>query len=90
MLIQASSVRIASTHARIKHRRGSLARRKATETPQLVWAGAEHTLFGVPTVSPHVHERIEPRTIIEAVRRKNGQHSLLETVGMAGKVPMIG
>jgi adenine-specific DNA-methyltransferase len=41
--------------------------------PQLVWAGkAEHTSFEVPTVSLHVHERIEPRTIIEAVRRRNG------------------
>ncbi|MBF6570974.1 MAG: site-specific DNA-methyltransferase [Candidatus Binataceae bacterium] len=41
--------------------------------PQLVWAGkAEHTSFEVPTVSLHVHERIEPRTIIEAVRRLNG------------------
>ncbi|MDO8721743.1 MAG: DNA methyltransferase [Syntrophales bacterium] len=38
--------------------------------PQLHWAGkAEHTLFEVPTVSLHVHERIDPRTIIEAVRR---------------------
>ncbi|MEM3883161.1 MAG: hypothetical protein QXO23_07255 [Candidatus Methanomethyliaceae archaeon] len=38
--------------------------------PQLVWAGkAEHTSFEVPTVSLHVHERIEPRTIIEAVRK---------------------
>jgi len=36
--------------------------------PQLVWAGkAEHTSFDVPTVSLHVHERIDPRTIIEAV-----------------------
>jgi adenine-specific DNA-methyltransferase len=42
--------------------------------PQLVWAGkAEHTSFEVPTVSLHVHERIDPRTIIEAVRKKNGQ-----------------
>jgi adenine-specific DNA-methyltransferase len=41
--------------------------------PQLVWAGkAEHTSFEVPTVSLHVHERVEPRTIIEAVKRKNG------------------
>ncbi|MDE3091790.1 MAG: site-specific DNA-methyltransferase, partial [Chloroflexota bacterium] len=39
--------------------------------PQLVWAGkAEHTSFEVPTVSLHVHERIDPRTIVEAVRRK--------------------
>ena len=41
--------------------------------PQLVWAGkAEHTSFEVPTVSLHVHERIDPRTIIEAVRKKDG------------------
>jgi adenine-specific DNA-methyltransferase len=41
--------------------------------PQLVWAGkAEHTSFAVPTVSLHVHERIDPRTIIEAVRKRNG------------------
>ena len=40
--------------------------------PQLVWAGkAEHTSFEVPTVSLHVHERIDPRTIVEAVRRRN-------------------
>ena len=32
--------------------------------PQLVWAGKkEHTSFEVPTVSLHVHERIDPRTI---------------------------
>ena len=41
--------------------------------PQLQWSGkAEHTSFEVPTVSLHVHERIDPRTIIEAVRRRNG------------------
>src|SRR5436309_557696 len=33
---------------------------------------AERTSFEVPSVSLHVHERIDPRTIIEAVRRKNG------------------
>src|SRR6266496_1327849 len=39
----------------------------------LQWAGkAERTSFEVPSVSLHVHERIDPRTIIEAVRRKNG------------------
>lgn len=39
--------------------------------PQLVWAGkAEHTSFEIPTVSLHVHDRIDPRTIIEAVRKK--------------------
>ena len=48
--------------------------------PQLSWAGkAEHTSFDVPTVSLHVHERIDPRTVIEAVRKRNGaepQYSL--------------
>ena len=41
--------------------------------PQLSWAGkAEHMSFEVPTVSLHVHERIDPRTVIEAVRKRNG------------------
>lgn len=39
--------------------------------PQLVWAGkAERTSFEVPTVSLHVHERIDPRTIIEKFVKK--------------------
>jgi len=39
--------------------------------PQLIWAGKiERTSFKVDTVSLHVHERIEPKTIIEAVRKK--------------------
>lgn len=47
--------------------------------PQLEWAGkAEHTSFEVPTVSLHVHERIDPRTIIEAARRRNGDGSDLQ------------
>ncbi|WP_424946044.1 site-specific DNA-methyltransferase [Candidatus Spongiihabitans sp.] len=38
--------------------------------PQLQWAGkAEHTSFDVPTQSLHVHERIDPRTIVDAVRK---------------------
>lgn len=41
--------------------------------PQLQWAGkAERTSFEIPTVSLHVHERIDPRSILEAVRKKNG------------------
>lgn len=48
--------------------------------PQLQWAGkAEHTSFEVPTVSLHVHERIDPKTIIETVRKEKddgGQLSL--------------
>jgi adenine-specific DNA-methyltransferase len=53
--------------------------------PQLVWAGkAEHTSFEVPTVSLHVHERIDPHTIVEAVERRDGdgqeeQPALFET-----------
>ena len=39
--------------------------------PSLQWAGkAERTSFDVPTVSLHVHERIDARTIIEAVRKQ--------------------
>lgn len=41
--------------------------------PQLVWAGKkEHNSFEVPTISLHVHETIDPCTIIEAVRKRNG------------------
>ena len=41
--------------------------------PSLQWAGkAERTSFEIPTVSLHVHERLEPRTILEAVRRGAG------------------
>jgi len=41
--------------------------------PTLIWAGkAERTSFEIPTISLHVHERIDPRAIIEAVRKKNG------------------
>ncbi|MCL5265481.1 MAG: DUF559 domain-containing protein [Chloroflexi bacterium] len=53
--------------------------------PQLIWAGkAEHSSFEVPPVSLHVHERIDPRTIVEAVRKRNGnggpvQLSLFDT-----------
>ena len=42
--------------------------------PSLQWAGkTEGMSFEVPTVSLHVHERIDPRSIIEAVRKKNGE-----------------
>jgi len=51
--------------------------------PQLQWAGkTEHTSFEVPTVSLHVHERIDPKTIIETVKKEKddgGQLSLFET-----------
>lgn len=50
--------------------------------PQLQWAGkAEHTSFKVPTVSLHVHERIDPKTIIETVKKEHddgGQMSFFD------------
>src|SRR5271165_2611719 len=43
--------------------------------PSLQWAGkAERTSFEIPTISLHVHERIDPRSILEAVRKKNGSN----------------
>jgi adenine-specific DNA-methyltransferase len=52
--------------------------------PQLQWAGKkEHTSFEVPTVSLHVHERIDPKRIIEQVKKVEKkeveQTSLFET-----------
>ena len=42
--------------------------------PQLHWAGkTEHTSFEVPVVSLHVHERIDPKTIIDSVRKVDTQ-----------------
>ncbi|MGI9250411.1 MAG: site-specific DNA-methyltransferase [Pseudohongiellaceae bacterium] len=43
--------------------------------PSLHWAGkAERTSFEVPTVSLHVHERIDPKTILKQVKRRaNGE-----------------
>ena len=49
--------------------------------PQLQWAGKGS--FEVPTVSLHVHERIDPRTIIEAYR---GTESLPFAAGARGRV----
>jgi adenine-specific DNA-methyltransferase len=43
--------------------------------PQLQWAGkAEHTSFEVPTRSLHVHERIDPKTIIDTVQKEETGH----------------
>lgn len=39
--------------------------------PRLDWAGkAEHTSFEIDTVSLHVHERIDPITVISGVRKQ--------------------
>src|SRR4051794_6586521 len=54
-----------------KKAKAALEALKRRRQPYLNWAGkAERTTFEVQTVSLHVHERIEPRTIIEAVRVK--------------------
>lgn len=46
--------------------------------PQLQWAGkTEHTSFEVPTVSLHVHERIDPRRIIETVQKEQEEEHQL-------------
>jgi adenine-specific DNA-methyltransferase len=51
--------------------------------PQLQWAGkSEHMSFEVPTQSLHVHERIDPKTIIDTVKKEETgykQMSLFET-----------
>lgn len=59
--------------------------------PQLVWAGkAERLSFNVDTVSLHVHERIDPRSIIEAVRKKNGSnYEQLSLFTSAGENPPL-
>src|SRR5690606_15462212 len=44
---------------------------KRMQTPYLNWTGkAERTSFEVDTVSLHVHERIDPATILAAVQKK--------------------
>jgi adenine-specific DNA-methyltransferase len=59
--------------------------------PSLQWSGkAEHTSFEVPMVSLHVHERIDPRTIIEAVRKTNGpKHEQLSLFATPEENPPI-
>jgi adenine-specific DNA-methyltransferase len=53
--------------------RESLSELKKRREPYLNWAGkAERTSFDVDMVSLHVHERIDPRTIVEATRKRNG------------------
>lgn len=47
---------------------------KQAQSPYLNWAGkAEHTSFAVDTVSLHVHERVDPASILAAVRKRMGK-----------------
>jgi len=51
--------------------REALAELKRLQEPYLTWTGkAERTSFEVDTVSLHVHERIDPATILAAVRKR--------------------
>ena len=50
--------------------RSALEELKRLQTPYLNWAGkAERTSFEVDTVSLHVHERVDPASILSAVRK---------------------
>ncbi|QDU39198.1 Modification methylase BamHI [Maioricimonas rarisocia] len=61
--------RIAALRSQLEGARESLARLQKLREPYLTWAGkAERTSFEVPTVSLHVHERIDPKSIIRAAR----------------------
>jgi adenine-specific DNA-methyltransferase len=54
--------------------------------PQLQWTGkTEHTSFEVPTVSLHVHERIDPKTIIETVKKGQDQPQQMSLFEQADK-----
>ena len=58
--------------------------------PELNWAGkTEHTSFVIPTVSLHVHERIDPRTIIQAVKKRNGNTGQLSLFATPEENPPI-
>ncbi|HUF19955.1 MAG TPA: hypothetical protein VMP00_04300 [Burkholderiales bacterium] len=51
--------------------RAALEQLKHQAAPYLNWAGkAERTSFAVDTVSLHVHERIDPASILAAVRKR--------------------
>jgi len=51
--------------------RAALEELKRLQSPYLNWTGkAERTSFEIDTVSLHVHERIDPATILSAVRKR--------------------
>ena len=54
----------------LEQMREALEELKRLQAPYLNWAGkAERTSFEIDTVSLHVHERIDPATILRAVRK---------------------
>ncbi len=51
--------------------REALAELKRLQAPYLMWTGkAERTSFAVDTVSLHVHERVDPATILRFVKKR--------------------
>jgi adenine-specific DNA-methyltransferase len=66
------------------HMREALNELRRLQQPYLNWSGkAEHTSFEVDTVSLHVHERIDPASILSAVR-KHMKNSPSPAKGRAG------
>src|SRR5690606_26628846 len=58
--------------------------------PQLALGGkAERTSFEVPIVSLHVHERIDPKVIVEAVKKRNGTETQLSLFAWPEENPPI-
>lgn len=59
--------------------------------PQLWWAGKMgHMAFEVPTISLHVHERIDPLTIIKALKKKNGETKQMSLFEYSEENPPLG
>jgi adenine-specific DNA-methyltransferase len=58
--------------------------------PQLQWAGkSAHTSFTVPRVSLHVHERIDPATVIRALRQAKSSGRQLSLFEFSGENPPL-
>lgn len=76
--LRTAKAELEATKKRLSRARDSLTTLKKAQMPHLNWAGkAEKTSFEIDTVSLHVHERIDPKTIIEAVKTKNGSKAQL-------------
>ena len=59
--------------------------------PQLYWSGKlSHMSFEVPTVSLHVHERIDPLTIIKALKKKNVESKQMSLFEYSEENPPLG
>lgn len=59
--------------------------------PQLYWSGKlSHMSFEVPTVSLHVHERIDPLTIIKILKKKNSESKQMSLFEYTEENPPLG